>query len=192
MNESNLVAEPEDLCEEFEAQDIIPSQIDRENEQDAQDSQATEIDSASNKAENNEECNKAVKRFKKQKQNTSPAGQLVEILKESSASRKRQYEEKKTHQIVSKPVSVLETLDDTDLFFLSMSRMTKRLPKLEQSQIKLALSNSVLSTEVRCNSSINHQNHQSFSTTPHPCSIQPQSHVSSPPSALSQEYTSGE
>ncbi|KAK9736384.1 hypothetical protein QE152_g12537 [Popillia japonica] len=45
----------------------------------------------------------------------------------------------------------LETLDDTDLFFLSMSIITKKLPKTEQVQIKLALSNSVLSAELRAN-----------------------------------------
>lgn len=44
-----------------------------------------------------------------------------------------------------------ETLDDTDLFFLSMSIITKKLPKTEQVQIKLALSNSVLSAELRAN-----------------------------------------
>lgn len=55
----------------------------------------------------------------------------------------------------SQPIpSFLETLDETDLFFLSMSRMTKKLPRLEQSQIKLALSNSVLSTEVSYNNKL--------------------------------------
>ena len=121
----------------------------------------------------------------KQKQHTTPAGQLVELIKESSALRKRQHEEKKTHQAAIKPDSVLDTLDDTDLFFLSMSRMMKQLPKVEQSQIKLQLSNSVLSAEIRCNQ-------QSFSSTPYPYSIQPQSFASSPSPALSQEYSSGE
>lgn len=37
------------------------------------------------------------------------------------------------------------------MFFLSMSRMTKQLPKFEQAKIKLALSNSVLSAEIKCN-----------------------------------------
>ncbi|GJQ82868.1 hypothetical protein Trydic_g2606 [Trypoxylus dichotomus] len=35
---------------------------------------------------------------------------------------------------------VVEGLDETDMFYLSMSRMTKRLPKLEQAKIKLLLS----------------------------------------------------
>jgi len=135
------VAEPEDLSEESEAEDIVLSQVDKER--DAQDNQALDFDSAS--------TFEHLKRVKTQKQNTTPAEQLVEILKESTALRKRQCEENKTCKITSKPTSVLENLDDTDLFFLSMSKMTKQLPKLEQSQIKLALSNSVLSAEIRCN-----------------------------------------
>lgn len=177
-----LFDEPENLSEESEAEALVSSPLNRENEQDSQADQTTDFNSAFNEAIN-EKSNEAVetlKRFKKQKQNTTPAGQLVKIIKESSALRKRQHEEKKTHQ-----ASVLGTLDDTDLFFLSMSRMMKQLPKVEQSQIKLQLSNSVLSAEIRCNQ-------QSFSLTPYPCSIQPQSFASSPSPALSQEYSSGE
>lgn len=72
-----------------------------------------------------------------------------------------------------------------------MSKMTKQLPKLEQSQIKLALSNSVLSAEIRCNQ-------HSFSTTPYSCPIQSQSFVpqqsyaSTPSPALRLECSSGE
>lgn len=42
-----------------------------------------------------------------------------------------------------------EALDENDMFYLSMSRMTKRLPKLEQAKIKLLLSKSVLEAEIR-------------------------------------------
>lgn len=185
------MAEPEDLSEESEAEDIVPSQVDKEIERDAQVDQAIDFDSASNESVAIEKHYKSLKRVKTQKQNTTPAGQLVEILKESTALRKRQYEENKTCKTTSKLTNVLENLDDTDLFFLSMSKMTKQLPKLEQSQIKLALSNSVLSAEIKCNQ-------QSFSTTPYPCSIQPQSFIpqqsyaSTPSPALSQECSSGE
>lgn len=141
MNESNLVTK------KSEAKDIVQSQMNKEIEQDVID-----FDSVSNESTGiNEKHYEAVKHFKIQKQNTIPSGQLVEISKKNLVLRKRPYEEKKTHQIESKPASVLETLDDTDLFFLSMSKMAKQLPKLKQSQIKLALSNSVLSAEIRCN-----------------------------------------
>ncbi|KAL4101263.1 hypothetical protein QTP88_021283 [Uroleucon formosanum] len=189
LNESNLFAEPENLSEESEAEDLASfSPLNRENEQDSQADQTSDFHSAFKESDILEKRNEPVetlKRFKKQKQHTTPAGQLVELIKESSALRKRQHEEKKTHQAAIKPDSVLDTLDDTDLFFLGMSRMMKQLPKVEQSQIKLQLSNSVLSAEIRCNQ-------QSFSSTRYPCSIQPQSFASSPSPALSQEYSSGE
>lgn len=154
MNESNLFTEPENLFEESEAEDLASSPLNRENEKDSQADQTSDFHSAFNEADIYEKRNKAVetlKRFKKPKQNTTPAGELMEIIEESSALRKRQHEEKKRHQAAIKPASVLDTLDDTDLFFLSMSRMMKQLPKVEQSQIKLQLSNSVLSAEIRCN-----------------------------------------
>lgn len=44
--------------------------------------------------------------------------------------------------------SVLEGLDETDMFYLSMSRMTKRLSKLEQAKIKWMLSKAVLEAEI--------------------------------------------
>lgn len=184
------MAEREDLNEESEAEDIITSQVDTEIERDAQDDQDIDFDSTSNEVAGIEKRYTAVKRVKAPKQNTTPGGQLVEIIKESAALRKRLYEEKKTHQAASKPTSVLENLDDTDLFFLSMSKITKQLPKLEQSQLKLSISNSVLSAEIR-------YNQQSFSTTSYPYSIQPQavpqqSYASTPSPALTQEYSSGE
>lgn len=89
------MAEPEDLSEESEAEDIVPSQVDKEIERDAQDDQAIDFDLASNEAAAIEKHYKPLKRVKTQKQNTTPAGQLVEILKESTALRKRQYEGKK-------------------------------------------------------------------------------------------------
>ncbi|KAK9737421.1 Alcohol dehydrogenase transcription factor Myb/SANT-like [Popillia japonica] len=39
-------------------------------------------------------------------------------------------------------------LDETDMFYLSMSRMTKRLSKLEQAKIKWMLSKAVLEAEI--------------------------------------------
>ena len=75
----------------------------------------------------------------------------------------------------SSPTTSLGTLDDMDMFFLSMSRMTKKLPKLEQARIKLELSNSVLSAEIRA--------HQQISSTPqHSVHSHEQSFCSSPAS----------
>lgn len=88
---------------------------------------------------------------KKQNLHTYTPAQAAEILKENSNRKKRRYEGKCGGQEASKTTSQLENLDETDMFFLSMAKMTKQLPKVEQSQIKLALSNSVLSAEIRYN-----------------------------------------
>lgn len=48
-----------------------------------------------------------------------------------------------------KKTTVTPDLDDTDMFFLSMSRMTKKLPQIDQARIKLDLSNSVLQAELK-------------------------------------------
>ena len=45
----------------------------------------------------------------------------------------------------------VEELDETDMFYLSMARMSKTLPLLEQAQIKLQLSNSVLQAQIKIN-----------------------------------------
>lgn len=77
---------------------------------------------------------------------------MVDILKENSTLKKRRFEDKsvRSDSGLSKTY-FLQSLDDTDMFFLSMSKMTKQLPKIEQSRIKLGLSNSVLSAEIRSN-----------------------------------------
>jgi len=98
----------------------------------------------------------AITRTKKQKsQPITPVQQMVDILKENSALKKRRLEEKSVHSrhsdSDSSKTDFVKSLDDTDMFFLSMSKMTKQLPKIEQSRIKLGLSNSVLSAEIRAN-----------------------------------------
>jgi hypothetical protein len=54
LNESDSVAEPENLSEESEAEDLVSSQLDRENVQDAQDDQPTDFHSTINVATINE------------------------------------------------------------------------------------------------------------------------------------------
>ncbi|KAK4873574.1 hypothetical protein RN001_012934 [Aquatica leii] len=80
----------------------------------------------------------------------TPAHQMVKIIKESSAFRKRKYENQTTSTNIS---SINNSLDETDIFFLSMSRMTKQLPKLVQTRIKLQVSNAVLAAEVNAQKS---------------------------------------
>lgn len=142
-----MINEPDDLSEGSEEENILcRSEQNERSIQDADD-EATLSNAAAD-----ERYYEHIKRNKKQKQNTGTptAQQLVEILKENSTRRKRLYGEKCIRQ-EHKTTNQFENLDDMDMFFLSMSRMTKQLPKFEQAQIKLALSNSVLSAEVRCN-----------------------------------------
>nr|CAI5836616.1 unnamed protein product [Callosobruchus analis] len=79
---------------------------------------------------------------------TTAAAELVHIMKENAHLRKRRYEnqDKATD---NKKTSPLENMDDTDLFFLSMSKMVKKLPKYEQATVKLAVSNAVFEAEKR-------------------------------------------
>ena len=60
--------------------------------------------------------------------------QMVNVMKENPYLRQRRYEEKTT---------IWDT-DETDMFFLSMAKMTKKLPSLEQAKIKLQLRQAVL------------------------------------------------
>ncbi|PSN31944.1 hypothetical protein C0J52_21413 [Blattella germanica] len=78
---------------------------------------------------------------KKLARSDNPIYQIVDVMKENASFRKFTYEKHSTE------------MDDNDMFFLSMAKMTKTLPPLEQAQIKLQLSNSVLETQIRMISS---------------------------------------
>ncbi|XP_050421614.1 transcription factor Adf-1-like [Adelges cooleyi] len=139
---ANLISEPEDTSE--------GSEEETQNEQSIQDDQAVNDEATFSDVEPAVERREHTARHKKQKPRTDgQAQQVVElILKENLNLRKRQYDGKCVRQEVPKTNSQYENLDDTDMFFLSMAKMTKRLPTVEQAQIKLALSNSVLSAEI--------------------------------------------
>ncbi|KAG5877668.1 hypothetical protein JTB14_015628 [Gonioctena quinquepunctata] len=81
------------------------------------------------------ECQKYVNNVTKKQLKT----EMIDLTTSANFSMgKRKYEE-------------VEDYDETDMFFLSMSIMTKKLPKFEQAKIKLALSNAVLEAEMRYN-----------------------------------------
>lgn len=159
------MTEPDDQFTGSEAQESTPCHSDRHIEVDigngrdddsiddgsiADDGKAADAKTA-DAGKRNKQMILSQKGRKKLDTNT-PAKEMVEILKQNASLRKQQYEEKTIQQNkVHKIPSVLETMDDTDMFFLSMAKMTKKLPKVEQARIKLALSNSVLSAEIKCN-----------------------------------------
>ena len=63
--------------------------------------------------------------------------QIVNVMKENSYLRQRRHEEK-----------TIRDMDETDMFFLSMAKMTKKLPSLEQAKIKLQLSQAALQAQI--------------------------------------------
>jgi hypothetical protein len=87
-----------------------------------------------------------LKRNKIINSNNNSTLQMLNIIKENTALREMKHEEK---IIRPKVPTIFENMDETDIFFLSMSKMTKLLPKEEQANIKLLLSNCVLQAEVR-------------------------------------------
>jgi len=75
---------------------------------------------------------------RKQQARDSTIQQVVNVMKENSYLRQRRHEEKTT----------IRDMDETDMFFLSMAKMTKKLPSLEQAKIKLQLSQAVLHAQI--------------------------------------------
>jgi len=74
----------------------------------------------------------------KQQGRDSAIQQMVNVMKENSYLRQRRHEEKTT----------IRDMDETDMFFLSMAKMTNQLPSLEQAIIKLQLSQAVLKAQI--------------------------------------------
>lgn len=186
-----MISEPDDLSEGSEEENILcPSdqtQIHREtqNKRSIQDNQGVDDEEHLNNSATDERRNKYIKSIKIEKPNTcNSAQQLAEILKEHSVRKKRQCEEKCNRQEHT-TTNLFENLDDMDMFFLSMSRMTKQLPKFEQAKIKLALSNLVLSAEIRCNQEPSYPTQQQIFVSTNSPALQTMSSVSSHSSAPS-------
>jgi hypothetical protein len=74
---------------------------------------------------------------RKQQGRDSAIQQIVNVMKENSYLRQRRHEEK-----------TIRDMDETDMFFLTMAKMTKKLPSLEQAKIKLQLSQAVLQARI--------------------------------------------
>jgi len=74
----------------------------------------------------------------KQQGRDSAIQQMVNVMQENSYLRQRRHEGKTT----------IRDMDETDMFFLSMAKMTKKLPFLEQAKIKLQLSQAVLQAQI--------------------------------------------
>lgn len=165
------MSEQGQISEESEMEENVPSQSEERQESgnNVQDNQVKDDnvlcrDTLFEDTETTKQRSNFLKllREKRQKRlSNTLSQQMVQILKENVELRKRKYkEENSILPLQSNTTSNLENLDDADLFFLSMAKMTKQMPKYEQAKIKLALSNSVLSTELRLNSLTSEDNSQ--------------------------------
>lgn len=103
-----------------------------------------------------------VKKIKKRISNNNPSLEMFKVMKENTSLRKPKHNEK---NIKPNTCSIFQNMDETDLFFLSMSKMTKQLPQVQQAKIKLSLSNSVLQAEI-INSNIQTSSLSTFNQSP--------------------------
>jgi len=96
---------------------------------------------------------------RKQQGRDSAIQQMVNAMKEKSFLRQRRQAEKTT----------VWDMDETDMFFLSMAKMTKKLPSLEQAKIKLQLSQAVLQAQIALEEQEERPPvHRSIRLTPYP------------------------
>jgi len=65
------------------------------------------------------------------------AGELVNIMRENAAIRKERYEKKQS-----------SGHDDVELFYLSMAKIAKRLPKAKEAKLRMEVCNKVSETEL--------------------------------------------
>lgn len=83
------------------------------------------------------------KQTPRRSQTLTPSQQLVNIMKENAELRKSRYKN------VPKSAGDQSTLDEIDMFFLSMAKTVKRLSPIEQATIKMKICTLISETEIR-------------------------------------------
>lgn len=68
---------------------------------------------------------------------TDHAEEMVEIMRENASTRKERYEKKQS-----------SGHDDVELFYLSMAKIAKRLPKAKEAKLRMEVCNKVSETEL--------------------------------------------
>lgn len=142
-NSQNVNDETEEILVEEGIVDGIGNQV--QNTQSFENNNTSEISQINTPKKAEVQLYNLIKN-KKVNSNNNPTLQMLEIMKEKAAIRKMKQEEK---IIKPKVPTVFENMDKTDIFFLSIYKMMKQLPQVEQAKIKLLLSNSVLQPEIR-------------------------------------------
>ena len=92
----------------------------------------------------------------------SPVQETTEVIRKDNASMRETNCEGES----------IKVMDDAEMFFMSMAKMTKTLPALEQAEIKLQLSNSVLQAQIRMNTN-HYQGHPHCTCCVSRCSSTP-------------------
>ncbi|KAF5275940.1 hypothetical protein FQA39_LY00736 [Lamprigera yunnana] len=133
--QTNLSAAQDHVSEEYEVEENVTYELEQGQESGLNFQESQRIDdevvfAEPGTAEQSLDGVKVLRNKKQKRFINTPSRQMLEILMESAELRKRKYEEKNSIQQKSRPSSIFENLDDTDVFFLT-------------------LSNSVLSAEIR-------------------------------------------
>lgn len=83
------------------------------------------------------------KQTPRRSQTSNPAQEMVKILKENAELRRSRY------QKIPKSAEDQSTLDEIDMFYLSMAKTVKRLPPIEQATIRMKLCTMISEAEIR-------------------------------------------
>lgn len=115
------------------------------------------------------------------------AGEMVNIMRENAAIRKEKYEKKQS-----------SGHDDVELFYLSMAKIAKRLPKAKEAKLRMEICNKVSETqlahllEVEQNTAVNRQAAETANPVFHNTHIQNQStHLQPQNLSLHPEHSEG-
>ncbi|XP_067001071.2 uncharacterized protein [Anabrus simplex] len=90
---------------------------------------------------------------RKRPRNEAMAAEIIKIMNEIKDMKKEKIARRQER----------EHMDDTDKFFLHMAGITKTLPPIQQTKIKLLISNAVLQAQIKCQESSSTSDPQFFS-----------------------------
>lgn len=130
----NSYYEPEEIQSNEENSKNFVIKLEREDRSDGE-NRETDFSRTDETASLNAERRKRSKRW----ENNTSTKKIMQIMKENRNLRKMKLDTK----------HVKTDMDETDMFFLSMSRMTKKLSLAEQARIKLMISSTVLEAEMK-------------------------------------------
>lgn len=134
QTQTNLIEETQELNDEDD-EDVVPETSESQDEQEL---------SVNNSTPSRNSIDLVVKKQTPTRRQTSTsAEQLVNIMKENAELRRSRYKN------VPKPEGYQSTLDEIDMFFLSMARTVKRLSPIDQANIRMNMCTMISEAEIR-------------------------------------------